>query len=122
MKTFFEYLSEENITKEEITLLEESLQSEWTDELEQKVDAALEEFTKQYANEDGTFDFDRFNEELTNEGFLGSIFGGLTGFALGKTIGKTVAKVLGIQKGIFYDLLTSRLVGAGLGAAIGKSL
>ena len=50
MKTFFEYLSEENITKEEITLLEESLQSEWTDELEQKVDAALEEFTKQYAN------------------------------------------------------------------------
>ena len=121
MKTFFEYLSEENITKEEITLLEESLQSEWTDELEQKVDAALEEFTKQYANEDGTFDFDRFNEELTNEGFLGSIFGGLTGFALGKTIGKTVAKVLGIHRGIFYDLLTSRLVGAGLGAAIGKS-
>ena len=60
MKTFFEYLSEENITKEEITLLEESLQSEWTDELEQKVDAALEEFTRQYANEDGTFYFETF--------------------------------------------------------------
>ena len=121
MKTFFEYLSEENITKEEITLLEESLQSEWTDELEQKVDAALEEFTKQYANEDGTFDFDRFNEELTNEGFLGSIFGGLTGFALGKTIGKAVAKVLGIEKGVMYDMLTSRLVGAALGSALGSS-
>ena len=120
MKTFFEYLDEKNVTREEIQLLEESLQSEWTDELEEKVDAALEEFVKQYANEDGTFDFERFNEEVTNEGLLGSIFGGLTGFALGKTIGKTVAKVLGIQKGIFYDLLTSRLVGAGLGAAIGK--
>ena len=39
----------------------------------------------------------------------------------GEMFSQTVAKVLGIQKGIFYDLLTSRLVGAGLGAAIGKS-
>ena len=31
-----------------------------------------------------------------------------------------IAKVLGIQQGIFYDLLTSRLVGAALGAAMGK--
>jgi hypothetical protein len=31
-----------------------------------------------------------------------------------------IAKVLGIQKGLFYDLLTSRLVGAALGASVGK--
>jgi hypothetical protein len=121
MKTFLELINEQDISSEEIILLQESLQSEWNEELESKVDSALEEFVLQYGKEDGTFDFDRFNEEITNEGFLGSIMGGLTGFALGKTIGKTIAKVLGIEKGIFYNLLTSRLVGAGLGAAIGKS-
>ena len=33
-----------------------------------------------------------------------------------------VAKVLGIEKGIFYDLLTSRLVGAALGASLGNRI
>ena len=121
MKTFIDYIKEENITGEELQILQESLQSEWTEELELKVDAALESFTSEYLKEDGTYDIEKFNDELTNEGLLGSIFGGLTGFALGKTIGKTVAKVLGIQSGIFYDMLTSRLVGAALGAAVGKS-
>ena len=118
MKTFLEHLSESS--NEEIKYLNEALQSEWTSELEDRVDAALEEFTKEYKLEDGSYDIDKFNNEMTNEGLLGSIFGGLTGFALGKTIGKTIAKVLGIEKGIFYDMLTSRLVGAALGAAIGK--
>ena len=90
-------------------------------ELEAKVDQALEEFVKQYLNEEtGEFDLDRLEEDIINEGLLGSIIGGLTGFALGKSVGKMLAKVLGIQKGIFYDLLTSRLVGAALGAAFGK--
>jgi hypothetical protein len=31
-----------------------------------------------------------------------------------------IAKVLGIQKGVLYDLLTSRVVAAALGATIGK--
>jgi len=122
MKTFLDYMEDADITNEELQVLQESLQTEWTDELEEKVDAALEEFAKEYKNEDGTFNIERLNTEMTNEGMFGSIFGGLTGFALGKTIGKTVAKVMGIQKGIFYDMLTSRLVGAALGSAIGKAL
>tara|TARA_R110000803_G_scaffold53132_5_gene109052 strand:- start:142 stop:510 length:369 start_codon:yes stop_codon:yes gene_type:complete len=122
MKTFLDYMSEANATDQELTILQESLQTEWTVELEEKVDAALEEFVSEYRNEDGTFDMDRFDGEITNEGLFGSIFGGLTGFALGKTIGKTIAKVLGIEKGVFYNMLTSRLVGAALGAAIGKAL
>jgi len=121
MKTFLDYISEKNISEQQLEILTESLQSEWTPELEEKVDAALEEFVKEYRKEDGTYDIAKFNEEMTNEGLFGTIFGGLTGFALGKTIGKTVAKVLGIEKGVMYDMLTSRLVGAALGAAIGNS-
>ena len=37
-------------------------------------------------------------------------------------VGKAIAKVLGIQKGALYDLLTSRLVGAALGAVLGERL
>lgn len=122
MKTFIELIKEQDVTEKELSILTESLQSEWTDELEEKVDAALEEFAKEYQLEDGSYNIEAFNDEMTNEGIFGSVFGGLTGFALGKTIGKTIAKVLGIQKGVFYDMLTSRLVGAALGAAIGKSL
>jgi hypothetical protein len=121
MKTFNDYLVEQQITETDMQLLQEGLQSEWTPELEEKVDQALEEFVKQYYNEKtGAFDLDRLEEDIVNEGLLGSIIGGLTGFALGKSVGKMIAKVLGIQKGIFYDLLTSRLVGAALGAAFGK--
>lgn len=122
MKTFLDFMVEENITEKDLSILTESLQSEWTPELEEAVDHALDNFTKEYMNPDGTYDLVRFNEEVTNEGLLGSIFGGLAGFALGKTIGKTVARVLGIQSGIIYDMLTSRLVGAALGAAIGKNI
>jgi hypothetical protein len=120
MKTFLDYMQEQNVTETELTVLQESLQTEWSDELEEKVDAALNEFASEYLLEDGTYDLNRLNDEMTNEGILGSIFGGLTGFALGKSMGKLVAKVLGIEKGVMYDMLTSRLVGAALGAAIGK--
>lgn len=122
MKTFLDYIKEENITDSELSILTESLQSEWTVELETKVDTALDEFAKTYKMEDGSYNIQQFNEELTNEGILGSIFGGLTGFALGKTVGKTIAKILGIKSGVMYDMLTSRLVGAALGAALGKKL
>ena len=123
MKTFNEYLVEQQITDTDMTLLQEGLQTEWTPELEEKVDLALEQFVNQYLNEEtGAFDLDRLEEDLVEEGLLGSIIGGLGGFALGKSIGKMIAKVLGIQKGIFYDLLTSRLVGAALGAAMGKRI
>ena len=122
MKTFNTYLVENAVTEQDIKLINEGLQEEWTPELEAKIDAALESFALEYKNEDGTFDIERLNEEITNEGFFGSIIGGLTGFALGKSVGKMVAKVLGIEKGIFYDLLTSRLVGAALGASLGKRI
>lgn len=121
MKTFLDYIKEQNVTETDLQVLQESLQMEWTEELEEKVDAALEEFSKEYLLEDGSYDIERLNSEMTNEGLLGSIFGGLTGFALGKSLGKMVAKVLGVNKGVFYDMLTSRLVGAALGAAVGKS-
>lgn len=121
IKTFNTYLVEQQLTDTDMLLLQEGLQSEWTKELEEKVDHALEQFVQQYLNEEtGSFDLDRLEEDLVEEGILGSIIGGLTGFALGKGIGKMIAKVLGIQQGIFYDLLTSRLVGAALGAAMGK--
>jgi hypothetical protein len=122
MKTFLDYIVEQNITSAELNILNESLQTEWTEELEAKVDAALEEFTKTYKNADGSYNIQMFNEELTNEGILGSIFGGLAGFALGKTVGKTIANILGIQSGIMYDMLTSRLVGAALGSSLGSKI
>lgn len=122
IKTFNEYLAEQRVTEEDLRILTEGLQEEWTEELEDKVDSALEQFMLEYSGEDGRLDIERFNNELTNEGILGSIFGGLAGFALGKTVGKMVAKVLGIDKGILYDLLTSRLVGAALGSALGNRI
>lgn len=122
MKTFNDYLVEQKLTETDMQLLKESLQEEWTPELEAKVDYAIEQFVQQFQNEDGSFDLDRLEEGIVNEGLLGSILGGLAGFALGKSVGKMIAKVLGIQKGIFYDLLTSRLVGAALGAAMGKRI
>lgn len=120
IKTFKEYLVEQEITESDMAILTEGLQEEWTLELEKKVDAALDEFVSEYSDSEGNIDINRFNDDLTNEGLLGSIFGGLAGFALGKSVGKMVAKVLGIERGVFYDLLTSRLVGAALGAALGK--
>jgi hypothetical protein len=122
MKTFLDYIKEETLTEKELSILTESLQTEWTDELEEKVDAALIEFSLTYKLSDGSYDIQRFNEELTNEGILGSIFGGLAGFALGKTVGKTIANILGIRDGIMYEMLTSRLVGAALGSALGSRI
>ena len=123
MKTFEQFLIKEGVNSEEISILKESLQTEWTPELEYKVDIALEEFVKQYQNEDGSFDLEKLDNEMTNEGMMGTIFGGLAGFALGKSVGKTIAKVLGLkEKGTMYKMLTSRLVGAALGAALGSKL
>ena len=107
MKTFNTYLIENAVNEQDLELINEGLQETWTPELEDKIDAALESFASEYQNEDGSYDIERLNEEMTNEGFFGSIIGGLTGFALGKSIGKMLAKVLGIQKGVFYDLLSS---------------
>jgi len=120
MKTFNDYLVENEISEKDYQLIKEGLQEEWTPELESQINAALDLFEAEYMREDGTYDLDRLNEEITNEGLLGSIIGGLAGFALGKSVGTMIARVLGIERGIFYDLLTSRLVGTALGASLGK--
>jgi hypothetical protein len=121
MKTFKEYLIETStFSEEEIKALNENLKTELTEEEEAKVDKAIKEFCSEYL--DKNKGMKSFNEDLTNEGFLGSILGGLTGFALGSSVGKIIANVLGIEKGVIFDLLTSRLVGAALGAALGKRL
>lgn len=122
MKTFNKYLVENEISEQEYNMLKEGLQEEWTPELEAQIDEALDLFEAEYMKGDGTYDLERLNEEITNEGLLGSILGGLAGFALGKSVGKMIARVLGIQKGVFYDLLTSRLVGTALGASLGKRM
>ena len=122
MKTFLTYLEQQKVTAADIEAINESLDQVWTEELEARIDEAVDSFLEEYKNEDGSYNIDAFNSEITNEGILGSIIGGLTGFALGKSIGKIVARVLGIEKGVFYDLLTSRLVGAALGASLGKNV
>lgn len=121
MKTFKEYLIEnETFSDIELQMMNENLKTELTEEEEDKIDKAVKGFVAEYLEKNK--DVKDFNEELTNEGFLGSILGGLTGFALGSSIGKIIANVLGIEKGVVYDLLTSRLVGAALGAALGKRM
>ena len=75
MKTFIEYLEENKVTQIEMQLLTEGFQEEWTPELKEKVDQAVDAFLNEYRDEDGNLDIDRFNEEMTNEGLLGSIVG-----------------------------------------------
>ena len=70
MKTFNKYLLEEKVTDQDMGMLKEGLQSEWTPELEAQVDEAIDQFIAEYGNEDGTFDMDRLNEEMTNEGLF----------------------------------------------------
>jgi hypothetical protein len=121
MKTFREYLIEnETFTELELQMMNENLKSELTEDEEKKVDEAVKKFVAEYLEKNKGVK--EFNEELTNEGVLGSILGGLTGFALGSSVGKIVANVLGIERGVVYDLLTSRLVGAALGASLGKRM
>jgi len=62
---------------------------------------------------------DRKLSEL-DEGAMGKIFGGVAGFLIGPTIGKIIAHALGIEKGIVYDMMTSKVVNAALGASIAK--
>lgn len=122
IKTFNDYLTENNCTDQDMQIIREGLESEWTPELEAKVNEAIDAFIKEYQNEDGSYDLDRLNEEITNEGLLGSIIGGLAGFALGKSVGTMICRVLGVERGILFDLLTSRLVGTALGASLGKRI
>lgn len=64
---------------------------------------------------------EEFDGNPMDEGFLGKLVGGVAGFIIGPTIGKVIAKALGVNRGILYDMFTSRLVSAALGASIAKA-
>lgn len=57
-----------------------------------------------------------------NEGFFGTLLGGLAGATLGATVMKAICKALGVEKGMIYDLLTSKLVCGIAGAAIANNM
>ena len=111
MKTFKDYIIESKADTDD--LLKVLNESELSEEQNAAIDEAVQRIVDAHNNGQN---LDEIVEEIVNEGILGSIFGGLTGFALGKSIGEAICKVLGIEKGALYDLLTSRLVGAALGA------
>ena len=114
MKTFKDYLNESKDETFDIqSLLNES--HDLTEEQEATIDATVDRILE--AHKEGK-NLEDCVEEIVNEGLLGSIFGGLKGFH----ILYFISKVLGIQKGALYDLLTSRLVGAALGAVLGKRI
>ena len=81
-----------------------------------------------YLTEEENLEVDRWvkiceeehNGDLLDESFLGKLVGGAAGFIIGPSIGKIIARALGVNRGILYDMFTSRLVSAALGAAIAK--
>ena len=113
MQTFNEYLDTKN-PENLASLLVESIEYELSESEKTQIDDAVAIFLAEGKT------IEDLDEEMLDEGMFGAILGGLTGAALGKSIGRMVAKVLGVQKGILYDLLTSRIVAAALGATIGK--
>ena len=62
------------------------------------------------------------NNTPLDEGILGSILGGTAGAIAGPAMMKAICKALGLEKGALYDLLTSRLVLAAVGAQLGYKL
>lgn len=117
-KSYKELMQEYDSLNEEFTSSE---QFELITEDEQfLIDNAITKFEELYLNEGKNIR--DLENDIINEGLLGSIFGGLTGFALGKSVGKVVANALGVKSGVLYDMLTSRLVSAALGVALGKKI
>ena len=61
------------------------------------------------------------NGEDLDEGFLGGLIGGGIGAIAGPAIGRAICKALGVDtNGNLGKLLTSRLVTAAIGIALGK--
>lgn len=113
MQTFKEFIGEKEDYRDLETLMNEAVD-------QNAIDEAVSAFIMK-AQEEG-YTLKQLEQELTNEGFIGSIFGGLAGFALGQSVGKIVANALGVEKGLLFDLLTSRLVGAAIGFNLGKRI
>ena len=113
MQSFKEFIGEKEDFQDLETVMNESVDRN-------AIDEAVSAFVKK-AKEEG-YTLEQLEQELTNEGFIGSILGGLTGFALGQSVGKIVANALGVEKGLLYDLFTSRLIGAAIGYHLGKKI
>jgi hypothetical protein len=113
MQTFKEFIGEKEDYQDLEAVMNESVD-------QNAIDEAVAAFIKK-AQEEG-YTLEQLEQELTNEGFIGSILGGLTGFALGQSVGKIVANALGVEKGLLFDLFTSRLVGAAIGFHLGKRI
>lgn len=59
--------------------------------------------------------------EEIDEGFLSGLIGGAAGALIGPSIGRAICNALGInQNGTLGKLLTSKLVTAAIGVALGK--
>ena len=54
-----------------------------------------------------------------DEGFFGSLAGGITGLTIGPAIGKAICKALGITSGLLYNLFTSRVFTTAVATYIG---
>ena len=94
---------------------------ELTEEEEKAINTIVDVFNKEYKEQGKTLA--DFEYDIVYEGKLGQVLGGLSGLALGKTVGKMLGSVLGLEEdGLLYDLFTSRLFGASLGAALGKRI
>jgi hypothetical protein len=110
MKSFEEVIRDSKVTEstlnEYIVLKEDEFSY-----LNESEKTQIQDLLKEYG--------DRKLQDL-DEGFLGSLFGGVAGFLVGPAIGKVIANALGIDRGIIYDMLTSRLASAALGAALTK--
>lgn len=110
MKLFNEIISEVQTEK-----LNEFLKPGEFEELNENQKQELENLLYLYES--------RKNEEdIIDEGLITKLLGGTAGFIIGPFIGKIIANALGIEKGIVYDMLTSRLANAALGAALTKYL
>lgn len=103
MKTFNEH---QNIVNYEFKVLNETEFTEFS--LEERV--VIDEQIKLIK--------ESINNDSLDEGLLTNILGGIGGLIIGPTIGRVIAKALGIDKGVLYNLLTSKVVNAALGAAI----
>lgn len=121
MKEFIDYLKEKNAestdSSSDVKLFTEYFMQSQKD-LEYLTESENAEVDKWVTVFEEEYDGDINN---IDEGLLGRIVGGTAGFLVGPTIGKVIAKALGVEKGILFDMFTSRLVSAALGAAIAKS-
>ena len=81
MKTYEQFITETVEVTKEIQILNENLITELTPEQEAQIDEAIDRFVTEYLSKGKSME--DLQKDIMNEGFIGSILGGLAGFALG---------------------------------------